>query len=194
MFNGRIATALIAIAWLSGCSITQLQHDELQGPDALRSGEVYVARQATGFTGGRVGFGRITLFSIPVAPVHIHSDEASDMMDIVRDALETAGYTTKTAGAAHTGPVLAANVDHIRYNNYTWLAPFIPTWGRVNVTLRLESAGAILWQESFAAKGNSFHITDGFNVAATESMTRLADSMVTAFGSEAFQRALVEGG
>jgi hypothetical protein len=127
------ATVLLGVLWiaaLSGCSITQLQNDELQEPEVLQSGEVAVRAKATGFSGGRVGWGRITVFSIPAVPIRIHSDEASDLMEIVRNALTTAGYTARPAGSAQAGPVLKAHVDHVRFNNYTWVAPIVPTWGR----------------------------------------------------------------
>lgn len=187
--------ALFWIAGLSGCSITQLQHTELQTPAELQLGEVYVNERATGFTGGRVGWGRITVFSIPIVPIHIKSDEAMDLMRVVRDALSTAGYEAYLAGAAKRGPVLAAGVDEVRFNNYTWFAPIIvPTWGRISVTLTLESAGGnTLWERSFKEKGTTFNFTDGYNIAATKIVTRLADSMVEAFSSDDFRLALTEG-
>jgi hypothetical protein len=118
------------ISCLSGCSVTQLQNDELQEPEVLQSGGVAVRAKATGFSAGRVGWGRITVFSIPAVPIRIHSDEASDLMEIVRNALTTAGYTARPAGSAQAGPVLKAHVDHVRFNNYTWVAPIVSTWGR----------------------------------------------------------------
>jgi len=190
--SNRLAVVLLASIWissLSGCSITHLQHDDLQEPAQSQSGVVSVDAEATGFSGGRVGWARVTLFSIPVAPVHIKGDEASELMDVVRDALNAAGYTIRLADSS--GPVLKAHVDDIRFNNYTWLAPLIITWGRIGVTLQLEAAtGNILWKESFKESGNSYNISNGFNVAATESVTRLANSMVEAFSSEEFNAAL----
>ena len=184
--------ALLAIFFcmnLLGCSINQLQYSELQSPEKVQSGDVYVEERASGFTGGRVGWGRITIFYIPVVPIYIHSDEASDIMRVVSDSLTAAGYTTHTAGDARVGPVLSARVT--RFNNYTWLAPIVPTWGRINVTLRLESPdGEVLWEKSFEGKGSTLNFFDGYNTAATKSVTRLADSMVEAFGSADFYLAL----
>ena len=184
----------MVIAWalvLSGCSITQLQHDGLEEPADLQSGVVNVDSRATGFTGGRVGWGRITIFYIPVVPIHIKSDESSDLMEIVSDALVAAGYTTRMADIALDGPLLKAHVDKARFNNYTWLAPIVPTWGRVSVTLRLETAaGQVLWEESFSERGTTFNFFDGYNIAATESITRLANSMVEAFSAREFSDAL----
>lgn len=191
----RLLTFFLAAAWiasLSGCSITHLQHDDLQEPASRQSEVVSVEPQATGFSGGRVGWGRMTLFSIPVAPVHIESDEASDLMGVVRDALTAAGYTTRLADSQEPGLVLKAHVDNIRFNNYTWFVPLIPTWGSIDVTLRLEAAdGQIHWEKYLESSGRSFNITDGFNVAATRSVTELANSMVEAFSAEEFNTALI---
>lgn len=191
----RLTVLLVGISTLclSGCSITQLQHDELQEPEELQSGVVNVESVATGFTGGRVGWGRITIFYIPVVPIHIHSDEASDLMDVVQNALTTAGYTARTEDGLQPGPVLKAHVDKARFNNYTWVAPIVPTWGRLEVTLRLDSAsGEVLWEKSFIGKGSTLNFTDGYNIAATKSVTRLANSMVEAFSAPDFGEALAE--
>jgi len=193
--SSRLLVVFLATVWissLSGCSITHLQHDDLQEPAHRQSGVVSVDPKATGFPGGRVGWGRITIFSIPVAPVHIQSDEASELMGVIRDALTAAGYTTRLAGSQMLGPVLKAHVNNIRFNNYTWLAPLIITWGSIDVTLRLDAAdGQVHWERSFDGSGRSFNITDGFNVSATRSVTQLADSMVEAFSAEEFNAALI---
>ncbi len=190
-----VVFAIIWILGLSGCSITSLQHDGLQEPTNLQSGVVNVAPRATGFSGGRVGWGRVTIFAIPVVPIHIKSDEASDVMDVVRDALITAGYTTYLAGNSQQRPVLSAHVNKARFNNYTWILPIVPTWGRINVTLRLESAsGQVLWENSFEGAGTTFNFTDGYNIAATKSVTRLANNMVEAFSDPEFITALAEEG
>jgi len=113
-------------------------------------------------------------------------------MGVVRDALTAAGYTTRLAGSQMLGPVLKAHVNNVRFNNYTWLAPLIITWGSIEVTLRLEAAdGQVHWERSFEGSGRSFNIIDGFNVSATRSVTQLADSMVEAFSAEEFNAALI---
>jgi hypothetical protein len=186
--------AMLLVLSLSGCSITQLQHTELQIPENLQSGQVYVEERATGFTGGRVGWGRVTVFSIPVVPIHIHSDEAIDLMQVVQDSLSTAGYAAHTAGSSQGEVVLAAHVNEVRFNNYTWFVPIIPTWGRISVTLTLESAsGHVLWEKLFESKGTTYNFTDGYNIAATKIVTQLADNMVEAFTSLDFSQALAEG-
>jgi hypothetical protein len=179
--------AMLLVLSLSGCSITQLQHTELQIPENLQSGQVYVEERATGFTGGRVGWGRVTVFSIPVVPIHVQSDEAIDLMQVVQDSLSTAGYAAHTAGSSQGEVVLAAHVNEVRFNNYTW-------FGRINVTLTLESAsGHVLWEKLFESKGTTYNFTDGYNIAATKIVTQLADNMVEAFTSLDFSRALAKG-
>jgi len=113
-------------------------------------------------------------------------------MGVVRDALTVAGYTTQLADGQKPEPVLKAHVNNVRFNNYTWLAPLIITWGSIDVTLRLEAAdGQVHWERSFEGSGRSFNITDGFNVSASRSVTELADSMVEAFSTEEFNAALI---
>jgi hypothetical protein len=50
----RLLTVSLAVNWiagLSGCSITRLQHDELQEPAYRQSGTVNVEPRATGSVG-----------------------------------------------------------------------------------------------------------------------------------------------
>ncbi len=189
--NTLLLFALLATAGLSGCSITQLQHDGLDEPAEKRSGAVNVESRASGLDGGKVGWGRITLFSIPVVPIYITGDEAVDMRDVVSDALITAGYSPEFSGSADSAPLLTANVTRARFNNYTWLVPLIPTWGNVDVTLTLVSAGGeILWEEALHGGGWTLNFSDGYNIAATKSMTELANNMVNAFTSQSFSDAV----
>ena len=192
-----LVRASFVVAWiavLSGCSITSLQHDPLDVPQEQQTGVVGVETKATGFTGGRVGWGRITVFYIPVVPIHIQSDESRDLIAVIENALATAGYETRAAEALQAGPVLRAHVDKARFNNYTWLAPIVPTWGRLDVTLTLESAnGEVVWEQSFNGRGTTLNFFDGYNIAATKTVTRLANSMVEAFTGPEFSDA-VSGG
>ena len=187
----RVLSVAACLFLLSGCSITSLQHDVLEEPAELRSGAVNVAPKATGLDGGKVGWGRITLFSIPVAPIYIQSDEAADMMDVISSALSVAGYSPNYAESADGAPLLRADVTRARFNNYTWFAPLVPTWGNVDVTLQLlSSGGEILWEESLHGGRHTFNFTDGYNIAATRTMTELANNMVAAFTSQAFSDAV----
>ena len=182
---------IIALTILTGCSITQLQNKELISPDQLRSGDVNIRSLATGFSGGRVGFGRLSLLYIPVAPVRIESNEANDLMNTIRDALIVSGYDVSVTDDLEASPVLKAHVNEVKFNNYTWAAPLIPTFGSIDVTLTLESEeGLVLWEKGFSGGGTSWNLFNGFNVAAREVMTRLGNEMVNSFSGPDFFLAL----
>ncbi len=187
----RLACASVLLLGTAGCSITQLTHAELDDPPTLQSGIVNVDEKASGFSGGRVGWGRLSVFAIPVAPIKIESDEASDLMQVVATALTTAGYTVESEESTARSPLVRAQVNKISFNNYTWLVPLVPTWGKINVTLSLEAPdGTVLWTADVEGSGSTLNFTDGYNVAATKSVTRLANSMVVAFGDGAFAAAV----
>lgn len=195
-----LALPLLLTGLLSGgCSIHQLTHDDLQAVDTVASSEytgsaVVLASSATGFTGGKVGWGRITPFAIPVAPVYIHGDEGKQMMDNIGEALTVAGHQTRevTAESDSTSPVLVCHVNKFRYSNYTYFAPIVPTWGKIDVTLQLQrSDGSIAWEQQFEGGGFTLNFTDGYNIAAKESMTELLNSMVDAFSGSDFKAALM---
>jgi hypothetical protein len=186
--------ALVGVAALaSGCSITPM-HKELKAPAKLAQGNVTTAATATGMPSGKVGWGRITLFAIPVAPVHVEGDASRDTMNFVRDALTTAGYTVDAvnAGAHAPGPVLSVGIKQYKFNNYTWLAPLIFSWGRIELDATLRGPDDhVLWTKSYLGKGTSVHITEGFTNSASKCMTRVLDQMVVDFGTPAFAGALI---
>jgi hypothetical protein len=185
--------AVVGIALLaSGCSITPM-HKDLEKPAQLAHGNVATAGVATGMPPGKVGWGRITLFAIPVAPVHVEGDASRDTMNFVRDALTTAGYTVSTVetGTTAPGPLLTVGIKQYKFNNYTWLAPLIFTWGRIELDATLRGTDDhVLWKKSYLGKGTSVHITEGFTNSASKCMTRVLDQMVTDFSSAAFTGAL----
>jgi hypothetical protein len=186
----RIILPLL-ITILTGCSISHLQHNELKTPIQLYSGDVYIRPVATGFTGGKVGNSRISIFYIPINPVRIKSDEAKDLINVVTDALLVSGYNVFETNDPEASPVLKVHVNEVKFNNYTWAAPIIPTFGKFDVTLTLESKeGLILWKEGFTGSGTSFNFFDGYNTAATRAVTKLANQMVDSFSRPNFYLSL----
>jgi hypothetical protein len=184
-----VGVALLA----SGCTITPA-HKPLKAPLKLSQGSVATGGSATGMPDGKVGWGRITLFAIPVAPVHVAGDASRETMNFVRDALTTAGYTVNTVetGARASGPVLTVGIRQYKFNNYTWLAPLIVSWGRIELDATLRGAdNHVLWTKSYLGKGTSLNITQGFTKSAEKCMTRVLDQMVVDFGTPAFAAASV---
>lgn len=183
---------ILSICLLSSCVIDGLTHKPLDsGSHQSQSRTVYVDSRATGFSGGRVGFGRLSLVAIPIVPIRIAGDEAKDLMEVVTDALEVAGYTVVITSENQGCPILRANVNRVKFNNYTWLAPLVPTWGKFDVTLRLESVdGRTLWQQTFNGSGTSLNFFNGYNSAAVKGVTELANNMVTGLTAPTFVSAL----
>ena len=193
--NGLFGMAIIlGFALLaSGCSITPA-HKQLKAPAKLSQGTVATAGSATGMPPGKVGWGRITLFAIPVAPVHVQGDVSRETMNFVREALTTAGYTTTTAdaGTRAPGPVLTVGIQDYKFNNYTWLAPLIFSWGRIELVASVRGPDDhVLWTRHYLGKGTSLNITQGFDRSAEKCMTRVLDQMVADFGTPAFAGAIV---
>jgi hypothetical protein len=193
-FNFFWMPVLAGVALLaSGCTITP-SHKPLKAPPTLAQGSIVTAGSATGMPPGKVGWGRITVFAIPVAPVHVEGDASRETMNFVRDALTTAGYTVSTveAGARAPGPVLSVGIRQYQFNNYTWLAPLIFSWGRIELDATLRDPGNhVLWSKSYLGKGTSVHITAGFTNSAEKCMTRVLDQMILDFSTPAFAGAAI---
>jgi hypothetical protein len=196
----RSAAALLVLAPLLACTIT-LKDVPLAGAPAQRIGALQAPESATGIA-GRVGWGRITLFSIPAVPIFVvdaskpsatntRADIANrEVMKQVRRALVHAGYELGAGSAGAAGRTLECNVERFHFNNYTWLVPIVPAWGsaRVTVTLR-DAGGASLWSQSFEGDGFSLNPFDGFSSAANQSMREILDEMVISFGTPGFRSA-----
>jgi hypothetical protein len=195
------AAALLALFHLFGCTIA-LKDVPLAGAPAHRLGALQAPESATGIS-GRVGWGRVTLFSIPAVPIFVvdgskpsaentRADIANRaVMQQVRRALVHAGYEVAPgADGAAGGRTLDCNVERFKFNNYTWIVPIVPAWGsaRVTVTLR-DAGGASLWSQSFEGDGFSLNLFDGFSSAANQSMREILDAMVISFGTPEFRSA-----
>ncbi len=143
---------------------------------------------------GRVGWGRFTVFYIPLIPIHITGDDNAEVASQIQTALEKAGYSVTSAApeSERSGPVLRGDVETFWFNNYTWFFPIVPTWGNIDIKLRLESAdGKSLWSRTFHGGGSTFNFFNGYTIAANEAMNQILNDMVTEFASEDLQRVLV---
>lgn len=188
----QATTLALAVVVSSGCSVA-LRHEPLGSPTQLRSEQLAVSRRAEGID-GKVGWGRFTVFYIPLIPVYITGKDGNEqVMDFVRDGLRRAGYRiTTTEGPTHLSlPVLTCKIEKFWYNNYTWLFPFVPTWGNTHINLALTTNdGRTLWARAFKGSGFTLNFTDGYSIAANESMEEILNEMVREFSSQDFQLAL----
>ena len=177
---------------VSGCSIA-LNHEELPSPPRTYSDPIAVSSRAEGLE-HRVGWGRCTVFYIPCVPIHIQGDASAEVMQQVSDALQRAGYkvTVVETQAPPNTPELKCHVDTFYFNNYTWLFPFVPTWGDIDLTLTLQRGGQPEWTQTFHGHGWSANFFDGYSSASNKAMGEILDQMVSAFGSDQFHNALVQ--
>jgi hypothetical protein len=192
--RGTLASVVIGTSLLaSGCSVA-LRHGPLDAPARQYSDSIAMSQRSEGID-GKVGWGRGTVFYIPIVPVYIDGDGNEKVMEQVRDALQQVGYKVSFVGVgtAAPGPVLKCQVRQFWFNNYTWLFPLVPTWGSIKLTATLVSpSGAVLWAGSFSGSGFTLNFADGYSTAANEAMTTILNDMVAAFSSDEFHRALTQ--
>ena len=194
-----LAAALAVLAVLSsGCSIN-MKHGTLTAPAMARTGTVNVAAAATGTAdrpkgaNARAGWGRFTIFAIPVVPVYVEGDGNMAIAQQIQDALTQAGYTPKPIDATDpmAGKLLTCEVDKFRFSNYTWLFPIVPTWGSVELQLSLQGPDKrVLWTQHYRGSGSTLNFFDGYSSSCNSAMTSILNQMVMDFASDEFYRAL----
>jgi hypothetical protein len=186
----------------SGCTIT-MKHGKLTPPAQACSGSIKVAQKAVGTehqkkgASGRVGWGRFTIFAIPVVPIYmVGGDGNMQVANQIKEALTAAGYQVEMVEGPGPGcdAVLLAKVDHLKYNNYTWIFPFVPTWGRMKLDVSLQGPDQrILWNQQFEAKATNWAwFLNGYSKATKSCTTKILNNMISAFSAEDFRTALAK--
>lgn len=189
-------TLMMIIVFGSGCSVA-LKHEPLTAPARTYSDQIAVSKRAEGID-GKVGWGRFTVFYIPLVPIYIEGGDGNEqVMEQIRDALRRVGYKIAVVDGPATSfptPVLHCKVEEFWFNNYTWVFPFVPTWGKIRLTVTLTARdGQAVWSRTFSGDGFTLNFTDGYSIAANESMQKILDDMVREFSGEEFHRVLTEG-
>lgn len=200
------STAFCGIAALllpfgSGCTIS-MKHGQLASPAKMCSETVRVSRAAIGSQDrpkgakGRAGWGRFTIFAIPVVPVFVTGDGNADVMNGIQDALSQTGYKVEVADPPQSGSdkILVCKVTKMRYNNYTWLFPIVPTWGETCLDVSLmDGEQKTLWNRQFSSRATSFWwFINAYTHAAKKNNTRILNDMISACSSEEFRVALAK--
>ena len=149
--GGAVFVVLAAMTLAStGCSVA-LAHGALLL--LQRFSDDLTTRAAAEGNSRRVGWGRGTFFYIPHgSDLRRRRRQLEKVMQQVRDALQQVGYQLAIAAPDQpaASPVLACKVDKFWFNNYTWIFPFVPTWGGIDITTNLISpSGATVWTHSF---------------------------------------------
>ena len=194
-----LLSALAGLTFLfAGCSIN-MQHTALLAPPTTRSGTVNLEAAAKGTTscpegaGGRVGWGRITLFGIPCVPIHVDGDGNAALALQIQDALAAAGYQPQLIdpGSTASGKVLNCEVEKFRFSNYTYFFPIVPTWGGVDLKLHLVGADhTVLWTHDYQGGGSTLNFFNGYTSSCKSAMTQVLNKMTRDFAGDEFYKAL----
>lgn len=188
-----LAVLIAASTVLSGCSV-KMARDEgaLVAPS---NGVVTTAQKAEGVD-GKVGWGRITMFYIPVVPIFVEGDANELVMDQVRRALRASGHqiAVHPEGTSQSGLVVKAKVDDFWFNNYTWFFPLVPTWGSVKVAISVvDPRGNPVWTKSFDGSGITLNFFNGYTSASDQAWETLSTAMIAEFSSPAFKQLFADG-
>jgi hypothetical protein len=193
-FAKRLAV-VFAVALLSACTTTLTldtvqQSEGVHASGNLRPGVVKLSPKAEGIE-NPVGRAH-TVFYIPTKRVRIDGDAGEELMKTVKRALELAGYRVRLEGSTTANlPLVRCRVSEFWFSNYTWMFPFVPTWGTARLTLTAESNQGVRWSRSFSAHAFSARPFDGFSAAANDAMGIILGEMVDAFTSDEFYYAVV---
>jgi len=174
----------------AGCSI-RMGHEPLDTPSRVFSDHITVAKQVERPL-LRAGWGHVSVFWIPIVPIHIEGNSNAEIMAQVHDAVRQVGYQIQIVdnGASVPEPVLSCKVEEFNFHNYTWLFPLVPTWGCIKMRLELVSGGQVLWARTFDHDGMTLNFFDGYTIAARQAMDKILNQMVKELSSEEFHRAL----
>ena len=188
----KIICFLLITVVISGCSVT-LKHHSLDVPSQQFSDQIGASSKTRAFS-THVGYGRFTVFSIPVIAVHIVGDGRMNVMELICDALKQVGYNVNEvlSGMQSEVPIITCKVEKFWFNNYTWFFPFVPTWGRIQLETKLISPeGEVLWSRKFTGKGFTANFFNGYTSAANKSIKKILNGMVKEFSGEEFHSILV---
>jgi uncharacterized protein YceK len=175
MMTGLALT--IAVGFLvTGCSTT-LQHGKIYTTPTANKGPMGVANHAQNMK-DHIGWGTLTIFAIPVAPVTVNGEADTELMNQIKDAVVQAGYQVEmvdSASSAGSMPVLSCKVEKFGFRNYTWLFPIVFNWGTIRLDVTITAPdGTVLWNKTYTGKGNGFY---DFNPTVNEALTTLLNEL-----------------
>ena len=192
-----------ALVFLSGCvgmggETIRLSHDDLGKPQSQFSETLNLKNPVEDLRLDRRRIGRatFTVFAITSGSIRTQESIEEEVLNEVKLALEAGGYPIKvvrgqaqTDGSAPT--ILKAAVHRLYFKNYNWLFPLVPTWGDIEISLRVENAsGERVFRRSFIGSGSSFQLIghDAFETATKEAMTEICQQIRDMARSEEFRQ------
>jgi hypothetical protein len=179
----------------------------------LTHGEIHGLRKGYGDTlavaskaedrredGPEVGHTTMTLFAIESGDVISSIPVEEAVVWEVVQALEYVGYDAKVVESANEAegryPMMAISIHELSFTNYTWLWPYVPTWGDITLGVTLhDTDGKIVFEDSYSAEGNSSDLNtqEGFEEATREAITEVLNQIVQAVSTAAFRVAFEAG-
>lgn len=188
---------LALILAISGCaheSIT-LSHNPLSGRAERFDEPLAVGRRAEDLRDNRSRIGRstVTVFAFTGGSIHTMRPVEERVVQLIAEALETIGYQVNlvdSPSAVADTPAMNVTIEKFSFQNYTWLWPYVPTWGEIilGVDLR-DPKGNVVFEKSFAGSGRSSSMEEsgGFLKATREAMTEILEEILTAAVSDEFR-------
>lgn len=139
-----------------------------------------------------IGHGTFSLFAISVADITITNGPGGQLvMDSIKQTLRSAGYSVIDVTQPRSTPVLECNVIYINFKNYTWGFPIVPTWGSMDVSIRLvDTTGNSKWARTY--HGSSWNLTYSFDSAVNSSMEKILGQFAMDATDSSFQKACCE--
>ncbi len=177
----------------------QLGHYRLEEARGPFDGTITLHRTADDLRRDQSRIGRTTmsLFAITSGDVTLSGSLREEVVREVAEALESVGYDVELldeSGDAGAGlATMTVAIHEFHFKNYTWLAPYIRTWGDITLGVTLRDAnGVVRYDERFTGRGTSScgDIDCGFTESSRNAMTRVLNQLIAASGSEVFRLAL----
>ena len=156
-------------------------------------GRVVLARDVDDLP-NQVGVGTFSMFAIPITSVFLpEGDSGLKIMEVVSEALTTAGYTPVPAPEMLSGPVLSCRIVEMSFRNYTWTAPTTIVWGSTRIELSLtDPDGHLRWQREYDADYDGWGINESFDRAVNVSLGKILARAAEDFTNQEFRRACCE--
>ncbi len=200
-FVGRFVTrsafvgALFALTACSAGPIA-LTHHPLRKPNTTFDDTLAVHRSARDLRHdqSRIGRPTLSLFAIPAGSVTAGQPFGNEVARLVVSALEWAGYDVEVVDpgdpAPRSSPTLAVAIEEFFFKNYTWLYPFIKTWGDIRLRVTLYDANQeVAFERTYSAEGESScgDVECGFFEATTDALTDVLNQIVQGSSSREFR-------
>jgi len=184
--------ALSLVLAATGCSV-KFDPTIPPAPAGQPYGDSLAVEQAARGMPEVVGHGRFTVFAIEVAPVTFSNGPGAEVfMDQIEQTFEAAGYQVVDASSAAAVPRVECQIDEFDFSNYTWLFPIVPTWGGIDLTLRLvDASGNVPWEKSYS--GSSWNLWYSFSSAVNGAAEKILEQVAEDARGQEFRRACCGG-